>query len=681
LKKIVLLIIISIILPAVLFSYVIGLLKLQKAYASPYTNIDVHTAYNMITNGSYPDLVVLDVRRQDEYDGGHIYRAVWIPHTELEARIGELADHKDHEIIVYCLLGGRSATASEILDSHNFTKVYNMRGGITEWQSAGYPVWIATVHNLNTTFNYDTIQAAIDTPQTSNGHTIKVGTGVYYEHLIITKSIFLFGESRNITIIDGNGTGTVVQVSANNITIANFTIRNGGHGLSWLDSCIYGDYHSNILIENNTIMNATNGIIFYGFSNSTIRHSFAEGFGLMGLHLDGSSTNCTIADNIVINCLEGIELGRSAGNRVEGNIFTNNNLSTFFNECTGPNVFKKNNMTSDWYNLIVWGSTLEAFMQDIDTSNTANNRTVYYITNSNDLLIDPSDYPNLGYLAVVNCTNLTIEDIDLSFNRDGLLIAESTNCRIVNITIYGNHGPLLHGGLTFFKSNDNLMVNSRISNNSVGICVYQSNGSFYHNSFVDNDKQVISNFNSPFSPPSGSYSTAKWDNGLEGNYWSNYSWVDSNHDGIADIKHVIDVNNTDNYPLMGIFHSFNNSLGYAVDVVSNSTIEDFQYFGYNKTIIMQVSNMTTNQTFGFCRLRIPYALINGTFHVTINGTEPYYWNYTLYEDGDNRWIYFAYQHSRLEIVIVQESPSFLILPLFMIATLLAVIAYKRKHFM
>lgn len=127
---------------------VVDFLELQVAYASPYTDIDVYSAYNMITNGSYPDLVVLDVRRQDEYENGHIYGAVWMPHTELGARIGELAGHENHEIVVYCRSGVRSVTASEILDSHNFTKVYNMLGGIQAWQSAGFPVSVETVHDI-----------------------------------------------------------------------------------------------------------------------------------------------------------------------------------------------------------------------------------------------------------------------------------------------------------------------------------------------------------------------------------------------------------------------------------------------------------------------------------------------------------------------------------------------------
>lgn len=280
---------------------VVGLPRLQIAYASPYTDIDVYTAYNMITNGSFPDLVVLDVRTQSEYDSGHVYSAVWIPVTELEARIGELAGHENHEVIVYCLSGGRSATASGILDSHNFTKVYNMLGGISAWQSAGYPVWIATVHNVNTTFNYDTIQAATDAPQTLDGHTILVDAGTYYEHVIVNKAISIIGENRSTTLIDGSGTGDIIAITADHVNVTNFTIRNGTNG-------IFINNSSYVLISGNIVINNQRGIYF------------------VTCPMCIPARECMVRDNVIKSNAFGISMSAYNGNVVYHNNFIGNTL-------------------------------------------------------------------------------------------------------------------------------------------------------------------------------------------------------------------------------------------------------------------------------------------------------------------------------------------------------------------
>jgi parallel beta-helix repeat protein len=536
----------------VLSLFIVGLPKLQMAYASPYTNIDVETAYNMITNGSYPNLVILDVRNQSEYDPGHIYGAVWIPVWQLETRIDELANHKDDEIIVYCKAGGRSVTASNILDNYTFTKVYNMLGGITEWQTASYPVWIATVHNINTTFNYDTIQAAIDAPQTLDNHTILVDEGTYYEHVTLNKSLSLIGENKSTTIIDGNHTGTVVEITASNAKITGFTVQNG-----YPDNPYYGVYIGELTAGTN------------------------------------------ISYNIIANNGGGLCL-ISSSNIVFGNNITHNLRGVMFGYSSNNNTVSENNIEVNDFGMWVNGS----FNNTLSKNRIMNN------------------------------------------NYDGIQLASSSNN-----TVSGNEIK---------------------TNNHYGIRIDSSyNNTFYHNN-LDNTQQVhvdlpsLANF---------------WDDGFEGNYWSkNYTGVDSDNDGIGNDWHEIDENNIDHYPLMGMFHSFDTSSGYTIDVISNSTIEDFSYFDYNKTITMHVSNMTADQTFGFCRLRIPHALINETFHVTINGAEPDYWNYTIFDDGNSRWIYFSYQHSTLEIVITPEFPSALLLLLFTVTTLLAVIVHKRKPF-
>ena len=106
------------------------------------TDISVAVANDMINNNTaYPDLLVLDVRTLEEYNENHLYNATLIPLAELEGRLAELASHNNTEIIVYCRSGTRSLQASDILVTNNFTKIYNMLGGISTWIASGYDYW------------------------------------------------------------------------------------------------------------------------------------------------------------------------------------------------------------------------------------------------------------------------------------------------------------------------------------------------------------------------------------------------------------------------------------------------------------------------------------------------------------------------------------------------------------
>ena len=82
------------------------------------------------------DLVVLDVREADEWDGGHIEGAVHVPLGDLPARVGEL-DPQARTLVV-CHLGGRSARATAWLGQQGHD-VVNLDGGMDAWEAAGRP--------------------------------------------------------------------------------------------------------------------------------------------------------------------------------------------------------------------------------------------------------------------------------------------------------------------------------------------------------------------------------------------------------------------------------------------------------------------------------------------------------------------------------------------------------------
>ena len=271
----------------------------------------------------------------------------------------------------------------------------------------------------------------------------------------------------------------------------------------------------------------------------------------------------------------------------------------------------------------------------------------------------------------VSGSNNTVQSNNISNNTvTGIGLAGSYWNSICDNTITENGW-----GFRITISANNTICRNKIADNggeSGGGAIYlissPSDNRFYQNNFKNN-KDQIHFFN---------LASNIWDNGCEGNYWSDYEGVDLDHDGIGDDPYEMVGNNTDHRPLMGEFHSYRTSLGKHVNVISNSTIEDFTHFESNSTIKMHVSNMTGNQTHGFVRITVPHSLMTEPYNITVDGVNPTYWNYTLHDNGTHRWIYFEYEHSTLEIVIIPEFPSLIILPLLMIATLLAVLTYRRK---
>lgn len=83
-------------------------------------------------------VVILDVRSDGEYRGGHLAGARHIPVGLVSQRAKKL--DKDATYVVYCQSGMRSAKATAALQRAGFPRVHNMRGGISSWQAAGFPV-------------------------------------------------------------------------------------------------------------------------------------------------------------------------------------------------------------------------------------------------------------------------------------------------------------------------------------------------------------------------------------------------------------------------------------------------------------------------------------------------------------------------------------------------------------
>jgi rhodanese-related sulfurtransferase len=86
------------------------------------------------------DKQVIDVRTPDEFLQGHLADAVMIDFykDDFKSRIAKLDRAKP--VFVYCAAGGRSGSATEILEELGFKKIYDLKGGYRAWTGAGKPV-------------------------------------------------------------------------------------------------------------------------------------------------------------------------------------------------------------------------------------------------------------------------------------------------------------------------------------------------------------------------------------------------------------------------------------------------------------------------------------------------------------------------------------------------------------
>jgi hydroxyacylglutathione hydrolase len=98
--------------------------------------LSVGALHEQLSEGS--DFLVLDVRRVEEYEAGHIAGSLHVPLAELGEELGALDPRRS--IAAVCTGGYRSSTATSVLARHGFPKLFNVAGGMAAWTRAGYPL-------------------------------------------------------------------------------------------------------------------------------------------------------------------------------------------------------------------------------------------------------------------------------------------------------------------------------------------------------------------------------------------------------------------------------------------------------------------------------------------------------------------------------------------------------------
>lgn len=379
--------------------------------------------------------------------------------------------------------------------------------------------------------NHTSIQSAVDSA--IPGDTIIVEAGIYLEEVVVKKNnLKLLGEDPNTTIVDAS-LGIGLHIEADNTIISGFTFKDAGTGLSLF-----------------------------------------------------KSSNCSIYGNHVTLNKFGILLSYSSSCRIYENNVTENEHNIRLDFST-DNYLANNTISSNHYNFGVYGSSLEHYVQRIDKSNTVNGKPIYYIANARNLTVDCSNYSDAGCLIIVNSSKVTIKDLTFSNNLNGILLAYTSeaivenvsaidnkvgiglyscsNCTINNtVALYnayqgmklvyspkcvirGNNVTSNTEGIYMAYSNNCTIETNTIKSNEYGIKLdHVSSSTFFHNNIIDNVRQTYINDSLE----------NLFDNGLEGNYWSDHVFQDSNHDGICDTPYICaDSTTTDRYPLMAVYQN------------------------------------------------------------------------------------------------------------------------------
>ena len=169
------------------------------------------------------------------------------------------------------------------------------------------------------------------------------------------------------------------------------------------------------------------------------------------------------------------------------------------------------------------------------------------VVERDNIVVDGTGYTLQGIedgegITITNRTNVTIKNVEIKGFNFGISLIESSNNSISKNDVRAHN----INGITLSKSSNNIIFGNNVTYNYFGIYFYSSfDNVVYHNNFVNNTNQ--------FDLVLGS--VIAWDNGAEGNYWSDYEEnhpdaKELNASGIWDTPYVIDDYNQDRYPLM-----------------------------------------------------------------------------------------------------------------------------------
>lgn len=324
------------------------------------------------------------------------------------------------------------------------------------------------------------IQGLID--NASNGDTIYIPSDIYYENIIINKSISLIGEDKNITIIDGSKIGHVVNVTADWVNISGFTIQNSGIDRDYAGIRLHANSTTitgNIICNNN--YGITGGTFSGGYNHSRIANNIITNNGVC-IRISHNSNDNTITGNTISYNSVGIINRYGNNNTITENIISFNGDDAIYS--IGEHIVIRGNIiTNNQYGITIRD-------HDVITSDSRDNIKEVPSPAKGDFtsIIGNTIHSSCWGIHIDSCSNNIIaENIITSHSSQGIWLYRSSNNIIKDNNISSNNDM---GIDISYYCNNNTISGNTLSKNRCGIMFgYSSNYNNVSNNLIRWNKE------------------------------------------------------------------------------------------------------------------------------------------------------------------------------------------------